>query len=120
MGLDAGPKSRQLFKETVLEAKTILWNGCFAFSLMTSSQANTYSTDLPVFSNSPPSQPALRPSSTLLLRLNKKVPQSLLEAVIQPLSSLSMGRKLSWRMLVRVEAPVWSCWRARFFQVSMN
>ncbi|GLB35215.1 putative phosphoglycerate kinase [Lyophyllum shimeji] len=27
MGLDAGPKSRQLFRETVLEAKTILWNG---------------------------------------------------------------------------------------------
>lgn len=28
MGLDAGPKSRKLFRETVLEAKTILWNGC--------------------------------------------------------------------------------------------
>ncbi|EKM55802.1 uncharacterized protein PHACADRAFT_256687 [Phanerochaete carnosa HHB-10118-sp] len=27
MGLDAGPKSRALFHETVLEAKTILWNG---------------------------------------------------------------------------------------------
>ncbi|KAB5593065.1 Phosphoglycerate kinase [Ceratobasidium theobromae] len=27
MGLDAGPKSRELFRETVLDAKTILWNG---------------------------------------------------------------------------------------------
>lgn len=27
MGLDAGPQSRELFKQTVLEAKTILWNG---------------------------------------------------------------------------------------------
>ncbi|KAI0653206.1 phosphoglycerate kinase [Cubamyces menziesii] len=27
MGLDAGPKSRELFRETVLESKTILWNG---------------------------------------------------------------------------------------------
>ncbi|KAG8929252.1 phosphoglycerate kinase [Tulasnella sp. 419] len=27
MGLDAGPDSRELFKKTVLEAKTILWNG---------------------------------------------------------------------------------------------
>lgn len=27
MGLDAGPKSRELFRQTVLEAKTILWNG---------------------------------------------------------------------------------------------
>ena len=27
MGLDAGPKSRALFRETVLEARTILWNG---------------------------------------------------------------------------------------------
>jgi phosphoglycerate kinase len=27
MGLDAGIKSRELFKQTVLEAKTILWNG---------------------------------------------------------------------------------------------
>ncbi|KAI0798127.1 phosphoglycerate kinase [Abortiporus biennis] len=27
LGLDAGPKSRELFKQTVLEAKTILWNG---------------------------------------------------------------------------------------------
>ncbi|CAE6425202.1 unnamed protein product [Rhizoctonia solani] len=27
MGLDAGPKSCELFKQTVLEAKTILWNG---------------------------------------------------------------------------------------------
>ncbi|CCM00151.1 uncharacterized protein FIBRA_02178 [Fibroporia radiculosa] len=27
MGLDSGPKSRELFKATVLEAKTILWNG---------------------------------------------------------------------------------------------
>lgn len=27
MGLDAGPKSRELFTQTVLEAKTILWNG---------------------------------------------------------------------------------------------
>ncbi|KAI0928139.1 hypothetical protein AcW2_004246 [Taiwanofungus camphoratus] len=27
MGLDAGPKSRALFRTTVLEAKTILWNG---------------------------------------------------------------------------------------------
>jgi phosphoglycerate kinase len=28
MGLDAGLKSRELFRETVLLAKTILWNGC--------------------------------------------------------------------------------------------
>lgn len=28
MGLDVGPKSCELFRETVLEAKTILWNGC--------------------------------------------------------------------------------------------
>ncbi|KAF5387007.1 hypothetical protein D9615_001750 [Tricholomella constricta] len=27
MGLDAGPKSREIFRETVSEAKTILWNG---------------------------------------------------------------------------------------------
>jgi phosphoglycerate kinase len=27
MGLDAGPKSRELYREAVLEAKTILWNG---------------------------------------------------------------------------------------------
>jgi phosphoglycerate kinase len=27
MGLDAGPKSRELYRQTVLEAKTILWNG---------------------------------------------------------------------------------------------
>lgn len=27
MGLDAGPKSRELFRQTVLEARTILWNG---------------------------------------------------------------------------------------------
>ncbi|KAH8111329.1 phosphoglycerate kinase [Phellopilus nigrolimitatus] len=27
MGLDCGPESRKLFKETVLSAKTILWNG---------------------------------------------------------------------------------------------
>jgi phosphoglycerate kinase len=27
MGLDAGPQSRDLFRTTVLEAKTILWNG---------------------------------------------------------------------------------------------
>ncbi|KAI0316780.1 phosphoglycerate kinase [Amylostereum chailletii] len=27
MGLDAGPKSRELFRQTVLESKTILWNG---------------------------------------------------------------------------------------------
>lgn len=34
MGLDAGPQSRALFKATVLEAKTILWNGSvFSYSL---------------------------------------------------------------------------------------
>lgn len=27
MGLDAGPKSRELFKKTILASKTILWNG---------------------------------------------------------------------------------------------
>ncbi|CAL1703878.1 unnamed protein product [Somion occarium] len=27
MGLDSGPKSQELFRQTVLEAKTILWNG---------------------------------------------------------------------------------------------
>ncbi|KAG2076105.1 phosphoglycerate kinase [Suillus decipiens] len=27
MGLDAGPKSRELYRQAVLEAKTILWNG---------------------------------------------------------------------------------------------
>jgi 3-phosphoglycerate kinase len=27
MGLDAGEKSRELYRETVLQAKTILWNG---------------------------------------------------------------------------------------------
>lgn len=27
MGLDCGPKSAELFKETILESKTILWNG---------------------------------------------------------------------------------------------
>ncbi len=34
MGLDAGPKSRKLFREAVLEAKTILWNGCAIFGVM--------------------------------------------------------------------------------------
>ncbi|KAJ7771864.1 phosphoglycerate kinase [Mycena metata] len=32
MGLDAGPKSRELFRTTVLEAKTILWNGSPQFA----------------------------------------------------------------------------------------
>jgi phosphoglycerate kinase len=27
MGLDVGPKTRDIFRNTVLEAKTILWNG---------------------------------------------------------------------------------------------
>jgi len=27
IGLDVGPKTRELFRDTVLEAKTILWNG---------------------------------------------------------------------------------------------
>jgi hypothetical protein len=27
MGLDVGPKSNDIFRSTVLEAKTILWNG---------------------------------------------------------------------------------------------
>ena len=27
LGLDVGPKSIELFRETVLESKTILWNG---------------------------------------------------------------------------------------------
>lgn len=27
MGLDVGPKSRELFRSAVLEAKTVLWNG---------------------------------------------------------------------------------------------
>ena len=27
MGLDVGPKSRELFRSAVLKAKTILWNG---------------------------------------------------------------------------------------------
>jgi 3-phosphoglycerate kinase len=27
LGLDVGPKSRELFRATVLEARTILWNG---------------------------------------------------------------------------------------------
>jgi phosphoglycerate kinase len=27
MGLDCGPKSRELFAATVAEAKTVLWNG---------------------------------------------------------------------------------------------
>ena len=27
MGLDVGPKSREIFSSTVLQAKTILWNG---------------------------------------------------------------------------------------------
>lgn len=27
LGLDSGPKSNALFRDTVLEAKTILWNG---------------------------------------------------------------------------------------------
>lgn len=27
MGLDVGPESNKLFRDTVLEAKTILWNG---------------------------------------------------------------------------------------------
>jgi len=27
LGLDVGPKSREIFKKTVLDAKTILWNG---------------------------------------------------------------------------------------------
>lgn len=32
LGLDAGKKSRKLFRDAVLEAKTILWNGCALFS----------------------------------------------------------------------------------------
>ena len=32
MGLDAGPRSRDLYRKCVLEAKTILWNG-YAMSL---------------------------------------------------------------------------------------
>lgn len=35
LGLDAGEKSRELFQNTVLEAKTILWNGQVFLSLPT-------------------------------------------------------------------------------------
>lgn len=27
LGLDVGPKSRELYRDAVLESKTILWNG---------------------------------------------------------------------------------------------
>jgi len=43
MGLDAGPKSRELFRETVLEAKTILWNGCVHGFMRQSSISIVYS-----------------------------------------------------------------------------
>lgn len=32
MGLDVGTESRKLYRETVLESKTILWNGCVSYS----------------------------------------------------------------------------------------
>jgi 3-phosphoglycerate kinase len=35
MGLDAGPKSQKLFRETVLSAKTILWNGSVVVRIIT-------------------------------------------------------------------------------------
>jgi 3-phosphoglycerate kinase len=31
LGLDVGPKTREIFRSTVLEARTILWNGCLRF-----------------------------------------------------------------------------------------
>jgi phosphoglycerate kinase len=33
LGLDVGPKSSKLYRETVAEAKTILWNGCVGLSI---------------------------------------------------------------------------------------
>ena len=35
MGLDVGPKSRELFRQAVLEAKTILWNGLVVKTIAT-------------------------------------------------------------------------------------
>lgn len=33
MALDCGPKSSDLFRQTVLESKTILWNGSVGFEM---------------------------------------------------------------------------------------
>ena len=39
LGLDVGPKTSKLYQDTVLESKTILWNGyVFSFPLMGSSR----------------------------------------------------------------------------------
>jgi 3-phosphoglycerate kinase len=40
MGLDAGPQSRELFRETVLSAKTILWNGSVVVRTITHAPLN--------------------------------------------------------------------------------
>lgn len=40
MGLDAGEKSRELFRNTVLESKTILWNGQVPMNLPARSPTN--------------------------------------------------------------------------------
>lgn len=37
LGLDVGPKSSELYRQAVAEAKTILWNGCvepFLFAIL--------------------------------------------------------------------------------------
>lgn len=64
MGLDAGPKSRELFRTTVLEAKTILWNGCVRyFSLVNCSIESLPYSDPRVSSSSLRSQQVLPHSS---------------------------------------------------------
>ncbi|XP_016991256.2 phosphoglycerate kinase [Drosophila rhopaloa] len=95
MGLDVGPKTRELFAAPIARSKLIVWNGP------------------PACSSSPTSPTAPSPSWTAWWPPPRTVPYPSSEAVTLPLAAPSGTRRRSSHTSPPVAALRWSSWRAR-------
>ena len=112
MGLDVGPLSRDIFRSTVLEAKTILWNGQVIHQLPIDALTTFFLVLLESLSL-PRSQMVLSPSLKPLLMLLAMALLLSLVAVILLLLSLNKVLKINSTMSAPVVALVLNFSKAR-------
>ena len=115
MGLDVGLSSREIFRSTVLEAKTILWNGqVFINSKLPIDALTTFFLVLLESLSFPRSQEGPSPSLKPPLKLSSTTALLLsLEAVIPLLLSPSKVLKMNSAMSAPVEGLVLNFSKAR-------
>lgn len=96
-GLDAGPKTLEIFKQVILASKTILWNGPVGVLKW----------------KTLPREPL--PWATILMKPRKAEPSLLLVAVIRLLQSSNSVLKTKLATYPQGAGPCWKVWKGKLY-----